>query len=431
MEFVFTDDQQLAVNTFAEFLTSDEKYMTIQGSAGCGKTTLIKHLIELAYKMQDLISLVTQQDGENIEIELTATTNPAAAVLTNLSGQVACTIHTLLGLKVTNDIRTGKTNLIHKRGHQPVTNKLIIIDEASMVNDDLFSYINELTPKCKVVLIGDQYQLTPVNQATTVLETLTCPKVVLNKIMRNSGLIARIGAQFRQTVETGIFSMIQPDDDAIERVDGPTFKRRIDEAYRDCEDPNNMRVLAWTNKRVIKYNTYIRELRGLPAALQVGERVFTNKPIISGSLYLPADSSVLITKTGKKHTNQAGILGRYVEINNACSLFLPNFHEAEGIYLKKLAKVKNWKEYFKVKESWADIRPSYACTVHKAQGSSYDEVFIDLPDIGKCHIGSDVARMLYVAISRSRYKVTLYGALPTRYTGVPDKYYSQLQEVIK
>ena len=74
-----------------------------------------------------------------------------------------------------------------------------------------------------------------------------------------------------------------------------------------------------------------------------------------------------------------------------------------------------WSQYFDIKDTWLDLRSQYASTVHKAQGSSYDEVFIDLWDIGRCNRPSDTARMLYVSISRARKRVILSGELPEKY----------------
>ena len=55
--------------------------------------------------------------------------------------------------------------------------------------------------------------------------------------------------------------------------------------------------------------------------------------------------------------------------------------------------------------------------MHKSQGSTYDTVFIDLENIGSCRNPDQVARMLYVAVSRARNRIFLFGKLPTKYGG--------------
>ena len=98
--------------------------------------------------------------------------------------------------------------------------------------------------------------------------------------------------------------------------------------------------------------------------------------------------------------------------------FLPKRHSDAKALLKRLAKKKEWVDFFSIKETWLDLRPSYASTVHKSQGSTYETTFIDMSDIGKCRIPSDVARMVYVAITRASQQVIIYGDLPPKYRGV-------------
>ncbi|WP_399498890.1 C-terminal helicase domain-containing protein, partial [Streptomyces sp. P17] len=54
----------------------------------------------------------------------------------------------------------------------------------------------------------------------------------------------------------------------------------------------------------------------------------------------------------------------------------------------------------------------------KAQGSTYDSVFIDLSNISKVTQPDVAARMLYVAFTRARSKVYLYGQLAKRFGGL-------------
>ena len=51
----------------------------------------------------------------------------------------------------------------------------------------------------------------------------------------------------------------------------------------------------------------------------------------------------------------------------------------------------------------------FASTVNKAQGSTYDTVYLDLNDIGKCQDRDQVNRMLYVGVSRAKHKVVFTG----------------------
>jgi ATP-dependent exoDNAse (exonuclease V) alpha subunit len=64
-----------------------------------------------------------------------------------------------------------------------------------------------------------------------------------------------------------------------------------------------------------------------------------------------------------------------------------------------------------IENQWVDLRAAYACTINKAQGSTFDRVFIDLDDIRRCNSGDQIARMLYVGVSRARHQVFLTGDL--------------------
>ena len=420
MTFQFTDDQQNAVDTFIDFLADPkEKYLVIQGAAGSGKSTLIKHLVKIVDKHREMCSLLLKHES-GFDTVLTATTNPAAAVLHDITGIPASTIHSVLGLILRTNYVNGKQYLQLKKGATPIYDSIIIIDEASMVNDELFRYIDQRTNNCKIIFIGDQYQLAPVGQTATVMEDLQAPKVLMNKVMRHGGNILQVGTQFRNTVETGIFYKIPDDCAELKIVDGPSFQQEIDSVFSDRKyTPQKGRILAWTNARVMEYSQYVRTLRGLPKHFVVGETVFTNRLInTSNTSRIAIDSAVEITGAGKEFffTNTQ-VKGRFYEINGGISAFAPNDPADEKQYLKALAKEKNWHQYYLIKESWLDLRAPYASTVHKAQGNNYDTVFIDLVDIGSCFIPSDVARLLYVAITRAVKQVVFYGTLPYRYSG--------------
>jgi len=414
-----TKDQLHALREFKLFLSKpNEKFMIIDGAAGCGKSTLIAHLydaLQAQIKMYALLLCKVPEKGE-FKIRLTATTNKATAVLRELTGMNAQTIHSLLGLKVTADYQTGENQLIKKEDYALLNNYLIIIDEGSMLDDRLFAILDETACDCKVVIVGDQSQLAPVRQKVSIMEKLICRKVTLHKVMRHAGDILHTGALFRNTVETGIFSDIPLSAD-VQHVDGPTFQKLIDQAFTDRKyKTNKAKVLAWTNGRVHEYNQHIRTVKGYPDLFQEGEIVFTNNPIMHSSYMIPTDSAVTVTAVSPL-VQEKDVNGHYITLDHKVTAFLPLSAWDVKLRLKQAARDKKWIDYFEMKDRWLDLRPAYASTVHKAQGSSYGTVFIDLSDIGKCHISSDVARMLYVSISRAVDKVILYGNLPNKYKG--------------
>jgi len=370
-----TADQQNASVAFTDFLLNpDEKYMVINGSAGTGKSTLVKHLIDTMKPRMKLYSVLLGEDKSlgDFSIELTATTNKAAVVLAELSGTDPRTIHSKLGLTPKPNFETGELDFVKGKNYQIISNTLLVIDEASFISNQLYKDIDSSTVKCKIILVGDQYQLAPVRQSESIMESLNCMKVSLNDIVRHGGPIAQLGAQFREAVKTGKFT--------------PTFQRMIDETFTDPEyHADKARVLAWTNTKVQQYNNHIRQIKGFSADLGINDVLITNRPISKKKkMYFNTDAQVDITEIGDS-ISLLGIPGRIVQLDHG-----------EDFYL----------------------RPMFASTVHKSQGSTYDTVFINLSDIGRCNIASDVARMMYVAITRASKKVVLYGSLPNRYRGI-------------
>ncbi|NCA71928.1 MAG: hypothetical protein EOM91_17990, partial [Sphingobacteriia bacterium] len=73
-----------------------------------------------------------------------------------------------------------------------------------------------------------------------------------------------------------------------------------------------------------------------------------------------------------------------------------------------------WRTYFETRERLVDLRPPHALTVHKAQGSTYGHVLIQVEDIARAADQSDhlLARLLYVAATRAAQTATFYGAMP-------------------
>lgn len=414
-------DQTTAANEFFQFLGDPNcSEFVIQGSAGTGKTTLISHLLNQLPKQERLLKSIGNDGFGFHDLYVTATTRKAAQVICEKLGYPSLTIHSLLQLKVDNSRATGETSLQLRRGATHIANSLIIIDEASFIDVALLSAIRDRTQNCKVVYIGDPNQLTPAKSYACPVFDGLIRTVRLNQIMRFDGEIDRLSAKYREAVTSEVFPEIVVDGVQIKHVDGPAFQKLVEDSFQPdyYTDYDKAKVVAWTNNRVHDYNKFIRTQKGCKSAIERGEAMITNRPIMDGknvSLY-STDAFVYVTHVSPTTTNK-GVEGIYVTIDHTVEVFVATDHIALKEKLKQLRKEKNWSEYFEIQERWADLRPPYACTVHKSQGSTYERVLVDLSDIGRCNIKTDVARMLYVAISRASKEVILYGSLPEKYLG--------------
>lgn len=406
--FVLTADQQAARDAFIQFYLDPLQFVFVLGGySGTGKTTLVGTLLEELPKLTKMQRLLCP-DSPEWEVELTATTNKAAEALSSLSGQHVRTIHSALGLRVQKDYRTNKTELVVSRNAEVHYGKLFFIDEASFIDKHLLQLIFQQTKNCKLVFMGDPAQLTPVKSNTTPVFEGKFPSAYLRQVVRHDGPILELATKFRETVETGAFFSFSPDNYHIQVLDRDAFNQAIAQEFtRSDWRFKDSKVLAWTNNCVINYNHSINNLlRGDPT-FQVGDYATVNSFV---AMYgLKTEQTVLIT--GIAPEEELGYPGYRVELNNKDSVFMPLTLAVRKQAIRDFEAKDQLNNLRHIDSTWVDLRAVFAQTIDKSQGSTYDRVFIDLDDIKRCTHGNQIARLLYVGISRARYQVFLTGDL--------------------
>ena len=111
MTNVYTADQQVLMDEYIKFILDPARpVFVINGRPGCGKTFMVKPLIEKTEEITQFLSTLLKDDN-TLNVVLTATTNKAAEVLSEKTGIQASTIHSFLGLRVFNDYSTGKSKI--------------------------------------------------------------------------------------------------------------------------------------------------------------------------------------------------------------------------------------------------------------------------------------------------------------------------------
>lgn len=425
---VLNQGQKEAADGFFAFLFNEEKEMGITGPGGVGKTFVMAHLIDEVlpryFEMCKMMGIKPAFDS----VQMTATTNKAAEVLSTATNRHADTIHSLMNLKVQDDYSTGKSKLTKTTAWRVHENKIIFIDEASLVDRDLKVIIAEGTQNCKIVYVGDHCQLAPIAEPISPVYTGNIHHFELTEQMRNAERPALMDLckQLRYTVESGEFYPIRLVPGVIDMLDDAGLESKIEEYFKD--GAANNRILAYTNNRVIQYNDHIRTLRNLPDEFQVGELLVNNSAIRLRNAMLSVEEGIEITHQAETTEMEQIAPGAELEIRK--TTFVTSLSETfrdipipvdRHHFAKLIAhyrKAKNWPVYCHLKNSYPDLRQRDAATVHKSQGSTYDTVFIDLGNISTCNIPNQVARMLYVAASRPRKRIFLYGSLAEKYGGV-------------
>ena len=423
-EIILSPSQQKVIDTFPGFLMNEEREMSISGFAGSGKSFLVKYLADMGEKQQKLVKYIDPRIPHR-KLIFSATTNKAARVLQDmLKNRETTTIHRVLGLKVKNNYSNGKTYIEQKVERPNLQNTIIFIDEASMINNQLLDIIRNTIQKvkdCKVIYIGDKYQLPPVfEEASAIFDHPNTQH--LEEIQRQvaDSPIIKLSAKYRECLDTvGNWPTIETTQNTIIHYkDKNDFFKAIAKRYTQTNyHSDDYRVLAWTNKRVRDFNTWIKKLKGITEPFTVGEHVITNKPIFWGrQIQASTDSQHVIRSV--EPTRVDGVNGYYITLelmDDAFKFFQPkNWDDADKL-TKTFAADKDWTNFYAIKEGWLDLRPVHACTVHKSQGSTYKETFIDLNDISKNTKWNEVCRMVYVAITRASNKVHLYGELKGDY----------------
>lgn len=428
-ELPLNEDQKNAAEAFFAFLMSKDKYMRIRGPGGVGKTFLMGYLIDRVIPEYKAACEAVGKQGVDYDVHMTATTNKAAGVLSEATGRPCVTIHSLLKLKVMNNYSTGETKLVRQKNWEMVYNCIIFVDEASMLARNMMEEIDKGTLNCKIIFVGDHCQLNPVKEAISQAFTNDYRESDLTIPMRTDvpELLA-LNQQFRDTVETGVWNDIQEVPGVIDWVrDQETLEALLNEYF--IQNHTNSRIVSYTNKTVMELNGYIRECRQLPPEYQVGDELVSNTAYrheVPGQLKgggLSIEEEVTITAMSPEIVTKKF---EDVEIDFFRVTLETGFCVMEGVLIptnldyyqecsKYLAKMKKWGTYFTLTEKHPELRPKDACTSHKSQGSTYDTVFVDMADIATCRNPEETARLFYVAFSRARKRVVMYGDLPSRF----------------
>jgi hypothetical protein len=424
--------QEKALIEFEAFLASPAKEFILSGFSGVGKTFITERMLDSLDKRNKFMVEVLQM--RPYSLVLTATTNKAVRALLNVTEKLdfnlpVSTIHSFLKLRVYQDFKTGRETLHRTKDTSVHTGVIVFIDEASYVDDNLKKIILSCFSNSKIVWIGDRDQLLAVGYSTSpVLDDETATnKVHMVTPQRNTGSINALGHAYRNVLHGGNWPDIKPTTEIIQ-ISGAEFKDLVQKEYLSSEyqaNPDHIKIMGWTNRKVSEYNKFIRNLYTNTEPYVVGEFLTSNSAILDGTgiPICSADTTMKIHSVSDVLVDDYSVEFQEVVFESDYDVYrVPlHFSQVQSI-LNNLAKIAkstgSWHEFFEFKNRYADFRPSHACTVHKAQGSTYNNACIDLYDIGSNNKPMEVARLLYVAITRAKHKLYVYGELPEKYQGI-------------
>ena len=442
-----TKEQKAVLEDLSEFISTlgSRSIFLLKGYAGTGKTTLISALVKSLPSVGKRSALL-------------APTGRAAKVLAKYSKRKASTLH-----KKIYWIRTSKNgNTFITLKENLHTNTIFIVDEASMIpedlNDslskrslleDLIKYVYEGID-CKLILIGDTAQLPPVHlDVSPALDEENLDKKYQKQIIskelkevvrqEKNSLVLENATNLRKLIELNNNSLpkIKLNNDVIRISSGEELQENIEAAYAQS-GVENTTIICRSNKRANQYNNRIRsEILWQEDIISSGDILMVVRNnyfwldekseagfLANGDIIEVTRVKEIIERYGFKFAKASIRLLDYPNENEVETILLLDTISSESPSLKYEEYKKLYKEVGldykgqkdinkKIKENEffnaIQIKFGYSITCHKAQGGQWKEVFIDIGYFKKEMLDKNYLRWLYTAFTRSTEKLYLIG----------------------
>lgn len=421
MRSTLTKHQQASFSEIDDFIKGGRgSRFILEGYAGTGKSHLCK---EICLQNQARIN----------EFLFTSPTNKATKILGSFLGEYdakCATIYSALGITMVDSDNSGELKLKYPKNPLPLKGiKTVMVDECSMINTELMQYLDMHYYRTRVLFIGDSLQLPPVGEPT-------CPafaqkgvrRTILTEVVRHDGRVLQLATKIRQCIADGNTSLPRIQSDFTEEEGVHVVgRRKFDGIIKLFAESGHFRhssavkVVAWTNRTVNKYNDYIRRCQGAKEDWEEGDVIMVASPVVSGDVTLLTidDEGVIMSRehgTHPVHTNLRCLRLKVQFDIGSHTLYLIS-PESEGelqrMLAEKAAIAKRpkcghlWKNFWELKNSFHSIRYAYAITAHRAQGSTYESVMVDSEDILQNRNWNEALRCLYVAVTRATNHVIL------------------------
>ena len=408
---VITPDGEMVLNrqqqtAYDEILHGNSKIVVLTGKAGTGKSAVTSQIVKHYPKT----------------VGVTSSTNKAKENLAQMCGVAGSTIHSFTGYILQ---RSGyKMVLAEKRKHTQERVSLLIIDEAPMTPKIVYNSVLKLLEQGivqKVLLVGDDVQLEAVGEGLN-LAAVDGMHIELTEQMRQSDShpeVARYLNDVRSTIETGTTDKTNipawPKCDDIQFTDD---YKEFAKLYKECD--TDKKCIAYRNSVVDKMNLNINNATD---KFSIGDDLVIDSPLNKST---PNGSIVKVTKVVQHPTDDKLILT--VATSRGAIEELDHWHTKASFdaHLHKAKSLGNKEQYWYLKDRNVGVKHLFASTVHKAQGSSYSTVFIDISDIWSAYATKKsqwnnpitlnaCMRLIYVAMSRMRVRAVCFTGATRKY----------------
>ena len=460
--------QEKGMEFLDNFVRGTKRTATLSGYAGTGKTFLLHHFLK----------------SYNRNVCVTAPTHKAVRVIEQLINSKGRTLHSLLGLRpnVNLDnfnIDNVKFDLLGKE-QMPLYN-LVITDECSQISSGLKIMMETVAERSntKILYVGDSAQLPPVGERISAT-FLNPNQYELTDIMRQEKgnpllkLLGILRTDIKNNTSIFVNTVLNHREEINEKGEGyvalnrDDFKTKMNEYFSNDKFLTNInfcRYTARTNENVREWNKWIRDKTIEHKGIVTIDDLFTGyktildefiSPIITNSEdYIVNQIEERISQDGFKTFNLilkdvfTGKLTPQVSVVDYTDASFVNYirkvSALHGVAINANLSNRNkaWKNYYEFKDQHLtlfefpikvdgrktgtvtrDLDYGYGLTTHKIQGSTYENIFVNLVNMiyynydgRKVEIKDNTKnpyaiefrnKLLYVALSRAKKKVIMY-----------------------
>ncbi|MBQ0113522.1 MAG: AAA family ATPase [Bacteroidales bacterium] len=404
------DTQKSVLSSLIDFIESDKHTICLRSSAGTGKSLLMSMLYDIA-------SL------NKYDCTFVAPTNKAKLVISNKgdNSRNSTTIHSLLNLRPNLEIEDfDASQLSFDFGF--ISNKkeynVLIIDECSMINDELFEVLCKEFSKSKLIFCGDAAQLAPVKQKSISkifqVETLTMTKIYRQPESKLYPVLERLRKEpiyHFDSVEDENGNIIICDNILL-MLKQYSYLFKIGD---DFKDNALCKLISYTNKRISALNEIIQKmlfqddeeyhvgeiLTGYDTCKRNNSRIedskdYTIKQILPVDMQIEdrhlksyfiklfdGEKTFFVNILSKQNSKEDfDFLAKKIESKRQCALHTKknfNWKLFYELYDKFLTPVDLVYDNRIIKRKSIDY--GYCISAHRSQGSSYSIVLIDMENI--------------------------------------------------
>ena len=360
-------------------------FSILTGGPGTGKTTIILAVIKIFQKINNYSLSDLQDESKNI-LTLCAPTGKAAKRMTESTGFFASTIHKAIGWTTEDE------NMDEFVSDRKIKSELVIIDEASMIDVFLMhNLLKIIDSNSKILLVGDNDQLpsiSPGNVLNDLINSKEISTVKLNKIFRQSenSSIINISHSIKNNIPF----------DILENFDDKEFLLATKNELLDVITTTYKSLLELNGKEKIQILAPIyKGVCGINEINKTIQELFNDNELYVdyGDLIYKIDDRVMQLVNRPEDNIFNGDIGNIYDI-----------YKENGKYKIIVDYDDNLVTY--EKQELNQITLSYACSIHKAQGSEFDNIIIPFIDNYNFMLNKNLT---YTAVTRAKKKLILCG----------------------